>query len=130
MTSSSPEELGCCLRSEAGHTDSPGRSGHCVFVLGATGAKPVLEGSREGGAVSGSQPCTSQAGDPSPALFAGTGSDFPQEQDPSRITGKGLLLEGLLPPLTVAVPLQDRCLRRRPGRTGRAAARGCPRPCA
>lgn len=69
-------------------------------------------------------------GDPSPALFAGTGSDFPQEQDPSRITGKGLLLEGLLPPLTVAVPLQDRCLRRRPGRTGRAAARGCPRPCA
>lgn len=44
--------------------------------------------------------------------------------------GKGMLLEGLLPHLTVAVPLQDRCLRRRPGRTGRAAARGCPRPCA
>lgn len=32
--------------------------------------------------------------------------------------------------LTISLPLQDRCLRRRQGRTGRAVAKGCPRPCA
>lgn len=96
---SSPEELGCCL----GQGTQPREEGTLsvcagdqhLLHAGATGAKPVLEGSREGGAVSGSQPCTSQVQDLSPVLLeGGTGSAFPQEQDPSGALGRGCSLRG------------------------------------
>lgn len=106
----------------------------CAGGCWRNGAAPARGRSGEGGAVVGSLPRASPFGLPllwsskvrQRAPIPPPGAAWPLSG------GKGGLLGGGDAPgprscLTVSLPLQDRCLRRRQGRTGRAAARGCPR---